>query len=744
MLKLIRYISVLYGRIVASYVVRIWKPETLVMVAVASALAFTASHRARAEAPQTHRKVKSQTYQQWRASLPADYPTTRDYSRMLAKWVGYCETKGYWDGSKLTGPQGRDLTLNYAMALACLVGGPHYDPTINGLSRAELKSRLNIAVANMPVDPGKTLHVGAVRFAAIVLLVAGKDLTSKNADYIMKNILAKREQLYRGNPHASSRAYSKARATQTPSQEGWVEHADKSAESDSWIVGAKSLFLAFYLNHSEHDQRFYEIQHDWVELLCTLDMKDNTTMVGTPAKPLNQWTSGANFNADYTFDNHFPFHTGYMYDSLETMGLVWTVYKHKGHPIPNTFYWNEKNIYDHCLCHFHLWDGRNFYPTGTDWSMYLYGVGEEMSYYAARKFIYNDKVAASIERGIAASYEWRQKHFDGDLSGFSKYTNHGGLFGDCVFDIVCADFPNLILGPWKGGFATEAELNARARGNFRSWVSRYTITNRTDHRLAKAGEKGWAVIPCNGDHMGIWEGSRVAGTDSGSVVGNFTGFDGGFVSTKTSCFAALPDGKSVLIMEQGDSSQQTWNIGNWIFNNEKRTVYHAGGSTVYDRTGKSGLIPSSWINVDNKIAYIDMESRSDVFSASEADLAPRKNSTFWPGRYIGYVEFKHDGRGLLIVANVPAAQTQAYANAGRYELMPTDRPDSGAAVLLGQDGASYLVLSNFSKSGQTIFARLPFAPTSYESITGERLCVEGKNISASLTGYTTGVFRLTR
>jgi len=655
------------------------------------------------------------TYREWRASLPADYPATRDYLRMLAKWVEYCEVKRYWGGRKLTGPQGRDLSLNYAMALACLVSDPDYDHSINHLSRAVLRSRLNTAVAKMSLDPGFT------RFAALILVLAEKDLSSANRKKIMDAIYK-----HRGLPGVDT--------------EPWGKRADESAEQDSWRVGTKSMFPAFYPDHKEHDRRLDRLQRDWVDLLCTQDMKENRTMVGAPRKPLNRWASGVNFNADYTFDNHFPFHLGYMYDAIETMSLVWTVYKHKGHPIPNTFYWNERNIYDRCLRRFHLWDGRNFYPKGTDWSMYLYGVGEEMSYYAARKFIYNDRVAAAIERGLAASYEWRQKHFNGDLSGFTTYPNVGGMFGDCVFDVVCAYFPNRVLGPWAGGFATEAELNARANGNFRSRVSAYTVTNRTSHRLAKAGDRGWAVIPRNGDHMGSWEGSRAGGTLSGSVVGHCTEFDGGFVSTKTSCFVALPDGKSVLIIEQARSSRQSWKIGNWLFNDQKRTVYHAAGSTVYARRGKSGSIRSPWINIDNKISYIDLDGRSNVFSAAEGDLSPK--GTFWLGRYIGYVRFRHAGRAMLILADVTSAQTQAYVAAGEYQLLTTTQAESGAALVKGQDGLWYLVLSNFSRSRQRVSTTLPFTPSSHESITRGRLATAGARVSTVLGGYDTGVFRL--
>jgi hypothetical protein len=672
---------------------------------------------------QPDNKVKPQTYQQWRASLPENYPTTTDYMRVMSKFVKYCDEKSYWNGSKFYDPEGGDITNTYAVMMACLVADPDYDATICGLSKDNLKDRLHIAVQDMS-GSGWAAVYGCSYRAAMALCVAESEMTAEDVNDLKNHILTNRD--------ARSRVDT----------DGWVQQAGMSAENDSWPLGARGMFPAFFPDHAEYDWRFEDLQEDWVRLVCTLDMNDNTTMVGSPAKPLNQWTDGVNINADHTFDNHFYIHVGYMHDTLHLIGTVWTVFNEKGHSIPTTFYWNEPNIYNNFLRFLHLWDGRNFYVAGTDWVMYQYGNGSELIYYSGKKFRDNDKVAASVERGIFAHFEWRQKFLDGDLSGFSAY-NPGdpltGNFSQCAYDFATSYFLNLVNCPWTGGFATEAEINARANGNFRSWVSAYTITNRTDHRLAKAGYHGWAVIPRGGDHMGSWENSSVGGTSSGNFEGNYTKFDSGFATTKTSSFTALPDDKSVLIIEQ--STPQAWKIGNWLFNDEKRTAYYARGSIVYDRTGKSGSILSSWFNVDNKIGYIDMQNSSAIFSALEDDIDPGAANTYWPGRYIGYVKFTHTGKGLLIIADVNSAETQDYVTAGNYQLPTTGQSESGAAVLKGQDGDWYLVLSNFSSSAQTVSTTLPFAPASYESVTGQSLSIVGADVSASLAGYTTGVFR---
>lgn len=680
------------------------KRMVIVLVVLSAGVACSPSH--------------AETYWQWRASLPASYPTSVDYMRVMSKWVKFCEQKGYWDGAKCLGPEGRDLTRTYALILACLVADPSYASDIAGLSKDALRSQLRAAIQNWsPRNPGDSYR------SAMILCLAEAELGADNVAKLSEFILSHR---------------SAGDAVQT---DGWVEQADHSAENDSWPLGARSMFPAFFPDHEEHDACLQALQEGWVELLCTLDMKDNATRVGTPPRPLNQWTGGVNINADYTFDNHFPVHVGYMYDTIHLIGTVGTVFNKRGHPIPSSFYWNEPNIYSNFLRHLHLWDGRNFYGKGTDWSMYQYGVGSELNYYTGKKFRDNDKVAARIERGLFAHFEWRQRFLDGDLSGFSAYPNMGGLFGDCAYDLVTSYFLNLANRPWTGGFATEAELNARANGNFRSWVSAHTTTNRTKHRLAKAGEGGWAVIPRNGDHMGIWEGSHVGGTDSGSVVGNCAEFDGGFAATQTSCFVALPDGRTVLILEQGEVSKQTWKIGNWVFNDDKRVVFHAGGSTLYDRAGKSGSIPSAWLNVDDKIAYIDMAGGSDTFTASETDLTPSRGS-YWAGRYIGCIEFAHKGQGLLIVADIPSPDTATYAASGRYRVLTVTGRQSGGALVTGQDDVSYLVLSNFSDEGQTVSTTLPGPVKTYKAMTGEALAVEGADIEALLGAHTTAVFRV--
>ena len=80
--------------------------------------------------------------------------------------------------------------------------------------------------------------------------------------------------------------------------------------------------------------------------------------------------------------------------------------------------------------------------------------------------------------------------------------------------------------------------------------------------------------------------------------------------------------------------------------------------------------------------------------------------------------------------------------AGDYKLLTTGQSESGAAVLMGQDGEWYLVISNFSSSAQTVSTALPFAPSSYEPVTGHTLSIVSADASVSLARNTTAVFRL--
>ncbi|OGK02684.1 MAG: hypothetical protein A2487_01000 [Candidatus Raymondbacteria bacterium RifOxyC12_full_50_8] len=669
--------------------------------------------------------VFSSAYEQWRDSLPADYPTIKDYTRVLSKALRYAEENGFWHEADtiFMDYRGSNYAPAYSMALAQLIADPEYDSSISGLSKSTLMARVHNIISR------STNWYCSGQYAAIILQSIPDSLSQQEKDKMMYRIGTGRDGC--------------AEFDYDP----WGDTADTDIEYNFTPLHAYGAYCAFF---PEDTATFRTLQQCWVEVAATKDMQDSFRLIGDPPKPINEWARGINFSSDFTGPNHFGFDMPYMFDPIATMGVTWTLMKAQGRPIPSTYYFNVGNLYDHCLKHYLLWDGVTVYPGGFDWTMYIRGHQSELLFYAGKKFMDNDLVAASLERSIFAHYEWRQKFLNGDLCGFSD--SYVSNFSWLMTAMANCCLINRVNGPWTGGFASEAELNERTRGNHQAWVLSRLTANRTDNRFAKVGTGGWTILPRNGDHMGLWESGSMGqaglnpfdnhGVDWGALYGTVSEFDEGFVSTKTACFAALPDKKSVLIYSPISFYEFRWKTQNWVFNDEQRIVYDSARSLVFDRTNKTATMSGRWFNVDDKIAYVNMHQ--SAVSVSEGSLTPQNSGVYWPGRYIGYIKFEllNKKTAFIVLPDATAEETRQYAQAAEYHVLATAPVRSGGVALKGQDGYWYLVMSNFTDSIQIVSATLPFIPTINEPVTGNALLMSSSDVSVSLAGYSSGIYRV--
>ena len=109
--------------------------------------------------------------------------------------------------------------------------------------------------------------------------------------------------------------------------------------------------------------------------------------------------------------------------------------------------------------------------------MYFSKTSEEVNYYAYRKYKYNDKVAAFIERNLFAQRDYIVK-----------------TYGERGMDVLWgkdAYLLSIVLGKWTGGYATKEQVDNEARGSFRTFSTTDCVINRTDNRIAKSGSGVW-------------------------------------------------------------------------------------------------------------------------------------------------------------------------------------------------------------------------------------------------------------
>ena len=691
--------------------------------------------------------ASAQTYPEWRDSLAKDKVTPADYRRVMSRWVHWANQ--FWTGSKaLLSIDGNfDFTGTYALALACLTADAQYDADAAGISRTEALSRLNNCLGS--IEGGQTASYAhaqtpGYRAAMILLLNSAPNYN----DFLRQEV---KDSRYEGNVKT----------------DGWVAvSTDESTDTDSWPVAAGTIFPAFFPDDPEYQTILDRSHEAWMELFATLDMKEDNTII--EGKPVKDWADGININADYTVDNHDVWHIGYTYDTLRLIGIVWAAYDKSGHRIPGTFYHNADKVYQK-IKPLNLWDGRLAMPAAKDWPQYEYGDTKALHWFAYVKARYADRVAARMELNILRWMEWKQQLHNGSLSGYIRFSNPpANLVVDEAFNVAVAYFLN-ILYPNEVPAATDAELNAACNGEVHAQYAE-AYSYRTDHRFASWSrtKSRWQIVPRDGgDHMIEYSfnspGPRLGSTSPYEDY-NLQKFSGGFAVTGRRgatgainyvAFVPLPDKKSALTIIttvygpeiSGSSSGMEWNMINWIFNGNSRTIHAANGSfSVSGTTSAVNTIDSPWINVDDSIGYVTVYSRrtSDLFSYQ---LSSHDNDGY-DGQNISYIRFGWStnaspvDHALLAICDVTAAQTTEMANGVNAQKLETGDLYVRGVWVKGQDGAHYVVVSNFASGAKAVSITLPAAADQTEIITGGAADVTGNVYTATIPGSTTSIVRV--
>lgn len=689
----------------------------------------------------------AQTYPQWRDSLPKDKVTLADYRRVTSRWLKWANQ--FWTGSKalLSIDNNFDFTGTYALALGCLTADPVYDAGAAGISRTEALNRLNKCLAS--IQNGQTAgyaHARTPGYRAAALLLLNS--APAYSDFLRQQI-------------------KNSRNDATVKTDGWVEVSpDESTESDSWPVAAGTVFPAFFQGDAEYQSILNRSREAWMELFATLDMRNNNTVVD--GKSVKDWIDGTNINADYTVDNHDVWHIGYTYDSLRLIGIVWASYNKNNHPIPGTFYYNAIPVYEK-IQPLNLWDGRVAMPAAKDWPQYEYGETKALHWFAYLKARYSDRVAARMELNILRWMEWKQQLHNGSLSGFSRFSNPpANLLVDEAFNVIIAHFFN-VLYPNAVPAATDAELNAACNGEVHAKYAQ-AYSYRTDHRFASWSKtkSRWQIVPRNGgDHMIEYSFNTPAprlGSQSNYDNYNLQKFNGGFAVTGQRgttgainyvAFVPLPDKKSTLAIITtvygsdiaGSSSGMEWNMINWIFNGNSRTIHKNNGSiNVSGASSSVKQIDSPWINVDNAIGYVNVYSRqtSNLFQYQLSTV----NESGYDGQNLTYIRFgwstsaKPVDHALLAICDATAAQTAQMADGVNARKLDTADLRVRGVWVKGQDGAHYVVVSNFNSGARSVSITLPAQADQTQVITGPAASINGTAYSATIPGMTTSIVRV--
>ncbi len=299
-----------------------------------------------------------------------------------------------------------------------------------------------------------------------------------------------------------------------------------------------------------------------------------------------------------------------------------------------------------------------------------------------------------------------------------------------------------------------ARPNAACNGDVHAQYAE-AYSYRTDHRFASWSKtkSRWQIAPRRGgDHMIEYSFNSPAprlGAQSPYDNYNLQKFNGGFAVTGQRgttgainyvAFVPLPDAKSTLSIIttvygsdiSGSSSGMEWNMINWIFNGNSRTIHTASNSFGVSGTS-SGVraINSPWMNIDDSIGYVTVYSRqqSNLFSYQ---LKAHTESGY-DGQNIAYVRFGWSmgaspvDHALLVICDATANETKAMADGVNARKLDTGDVRVRGVWVKGQDGAHYVVVSNFNSTSKNVSIALPGQADKTAVITGG---------SASITGST--------
>ncbi len=356
------------------------------------------------------------------AGVPADYPTTQDYLRVLSQWPSYAETDWHEVEGDPTmayygpGESGWGM-MCHASAMFCyalLAADPAYVPWEDGPDRDALLKRLNQGLrfmtrchvsGDMACTDGKKWSdthnkwhsaTWAENMGAAADLVWDK-LTPENRDAVRRVL-----------------TYEAERLSEEPIPSG--AFSDTKAESNAWNASVIAR-TAVMSPDDTRGPKWREKAIEWAmnTLSVPQDAEDGSVVDGRAVK---DWVHTVNVHESFASENHGYYHVCYMWWPMWCLASAHYSFASHGQPTPKSTFHHWRDLFS-VLKRCYLSDGRFAYVGGKDWPRYVYGLTAAMPAYVVLADELEEPAARAMEREAFRRYEWEQL-YNGDGSFLGK------------------------------------------------------------------------------------------------------------------------------------------------------------------------------------------------------------------------------------------------------------------------------------------------------------------------------------
>lgn len=676
-------------------------------------------------------------YAKWCQSLPADYPQTADYLRVVLRWIRGAER--HWQGDSDRADLGKCrfnsrhspiCTARILPVYAALAAdADNEDPE---WTKENLAQRINAAItylgATYSAEGERDGYWGRRRGHRLryetwiignmvdALQIAPEVITPTNEERIREILIDIVE---------SERISGRAQAV-----EGYTH------EGITWTMNLPARAALLYADHPQAAQWRDLAKHGYASSLSVkADLNDETVIDG---KPIKAWVSRRCpvFHPDFTLTHHgLGIHPGYMGFASHRMASLYDMFHGKGKkpsPIWTLHYDDVLGVIKGLA----LWDGRIAYPNGKDWADYLYGVSSARFHMVGLQMMSGDREARLIEQGLFRNLEWMQlKRGQGDFGP-----------SNAEYQFNANDAKNLGFAYWLRQKhappepVTQAEFDRAHAKVFHSPYASFVYV-RDPHRFASWGWRAESrvtglIVPRAhglGDHLAQWDGGLAPHYWLADARGNSRSlhrgradrrvetFDGGFtvsewtelgLDSKTASvvdhrvMAAIPDGRTVLFAASGRAirpierlatSDINYRFVRSIFSDNRRTIFYEGGRRECLEIQK---IATPWFNIDDVLGMVSLGQPAlltcSPLPPQKKDLGHAGQTTSVSIRSLSPGNYAEDDEIFTacaaFVTDVDAAETAALVR-----VLREDGVQKSVRVyhIEGRDGKTYRVAVNF-------------------------------------------------
>lgn len=441
-----------------------------------------------------------------------DFPAPDDYMRVLQRWPAYAqggfthgyrghEDLGYFGGGEAD-EQGMRPLGNFVYTYALLAGDERYDPSVSGISRAQLSRDARQALRYMArthttgdlVATNGKAWGGQWQSAWWTSRLAGgamllwERLSADEQSMVQRVVVAEADHQVAGTSPSGAAL-------------------DSKAEENAWNTEVLAWALALFPDHPRAPAWRQSLDERAMNALSApADRYEDRVVAG---QPVRAWNETTNLRHDFTIANHGAYHPDYMAFSLQS--LAWGAYALAavGEPVPETLVHHHRDVWNQ-LAATYLGDGQFLYPAGKDWPHRAYGLDAVLPATVLRQWLDGDRLARTVEADRVRVLEWEQRlrgdggFFSGRFTGGALTRWNAEFDSDTAASVGMAYHLGEVLGdggPLPGGETgagarpeplSEATVAARLGGRLASPSAAFTTTRRDGFLTAF----GWQTLSC--------------------------------------------------------------------------------------------------------------------------------------------------------------------------------------------------------------------------------------------------------